>query len=309
MHPIKRSGMRCFSVAASAFLLLTGAWAPAGAELRPAGAEVTRMTGRVEILRRGQVGWTAASLGARLVEGDQIRVMGGGSSELSIPDGSTVLIAENTRFAVVKLEYDEHAGNRNMAFQLVAGKVRAEVAHAPVQRARAQRSNFTISTPTGVAVVRGTVVVQLFDPATGQSAMFVLPSPGQDPATAQATYVDRATGRPILVQGGQFITQTGTTPPSAPTPISNLPAAARQQLQTVANTATADQAALTAPTVTTVSPAQVEALLAAVGVNAAVAPAVVVTVETIPTTPTPTSSVGRDSTVTQQQSCASPPCP
>src|SRR5262245_33641024 len=81
-------------------LLLLASWGSAEAQMQKASAEIKRVTGPVEILPKGQTTWTRAAVGARLVEGDQVRAMQGGSADLDLPDGSTILVAENTRFAV-----------------------------------------------------------------------------------------------------------------------------------------------------------------------------------------------------------------
>src|SRR5437773_4181761 len=75
----------------------------AHAQMAPAQADIKTMTGRVEILRRGQAQWTAATAGAKLGQGDEIRTASGASAELELPDTTNILVAENTRFAVTKL--------------------------------------------------------------------------------------------------------------------------------------------------------------------------------------------------------------
>lgn len=93
MHTLRPRSVVLGIVAA----LVLAAWSSAQAQMRPSSAELVRVKGRVEILSRGQTTWTAA--GARLVEGDQVRAMAGGGADLTLPEGSTILIAENTRFA------------------------------------------------------------------------------------------------------------------------------------------------------------------------------------------------------------------
>src|SRR5712691_4774701 len=140
-------------------LVVLAVWGSAEAQMRAVSAELVRATGRVEILQKGQASWIAATVGARLVEGDQVRAQPGGSADLNLPDGSTILVAENTRFAVTKLDYDAATRDRDTSFHLVAGKVRAQVSQAAVSLARTRPSNFNISTPNGVAAIRGTVLI------------------------------------------------------------------------------------------------------------------------------------------------------
>jgi hypothetical protein len=153
-----------------AVLAVLLAWtSPAFAQLQPAYAEVAQISGPVEVLKRGQTQWVTAADGARLVEGDQIRALAKGTAELRLADKSTIFVAENTRFAIVKLDHDAQSGARNSAFHLVVGKVRAEVTRASLQLVRTRQSNFTISTPLGVAAVRGTVMVVTYNPDTSAS--------------------------------------------------------------------------------------------------------------------------------------------
>jgi FecR-like protein len=217
--------------------LVLAAWASAGAQMRPSSAEIVRATGRVEILPKGQTAWSPAAVGARLVEGDQVRAMAGAAADLTLPDGSTILIAENTRFAVTKLDYDVANRDRNASFHVVAGKVRAQVSQAAVQLVRARQSNFNISTPNGVAAVRGTIVVTAFNPATQETFAFVFPSPGQSPGSARVTFVNR-NGQTVTVTGGNFVRQVGNQPPGAPTPITSLPGNVQAALQTAQNQST-----------------------------------------------------------------------
>jgi hypothetical protein len=148
------------------------------------------MTKPVEVMRRGQTSWVGASTGMRLGDGDQIRALAGGSAELALPDKSRIFVSENTRFAVTRLEHDPQTGARTSAFHLVVGKVRAEVTRASLQLVRARQSNFTISTPLGVAGVRGTRMIVAYTPPA------VPPPGGQPPGAGQAPAVQQAQAPP-----------------------------------------------------------------------------------------------------------------
>jgi hypothetical protein len=131
-------------------------------------AELKRVVGRVEILAKGQTQWIPAVVGARLAEGDDIRAYSGASAELALPDTSTVVVAENSRLLLTRIEYDPQNQSRLMLMHLVVGKVRATVAQAAVTLARIRQSNFAISTPTAVAAARGTILWVFTD---GQKSM------------------------------------------------------------------------------------------------------------------------------------------
>jgi len=235
---------RSTAVVLVALLVLSG-WGSARAQLKPASAQVTSVTGKVEILQKGQGKWVPAASGAILVEGDQVRADNGGSAEINLPDGSTILVAENTRFAVTKLDHDPNNNrDREMSFHLVAGKVRAQITQAGAALAAQRQSNFTISTPNGVAAIRGTVLVMAHNPALAESLVFVFPSPGQSPAAARVTFATQ-TGSSVIVPGGNFVRSVAGQPVGSPTPVSSLPSTVQASLNTAQNPSTRGSGDLT----------------------------------------------------------------
>jgi hypothetical protein len=241
-------------------VLAVAAWAPAEAQMRPVSAEVVRVTGQVEALPRGLTQWTPVTVGARFVEGDQVRALAASSADLNLPDGSTIFVAENTRFAVTKLDYDAQSRERTTALHVVTGKLKAQVSQAAVQLVRTRQSNFSISTPSGVAAVRGTITIVFYNDATQETVVFALPSPGQAAAAARVNYVSR-TGVSIVVTGGNFTRQVGNNSPSRQTSIGTLSPAAQAALQQVANNATATSNALTDNTVVIMTFQELEQIL------------------------------------------------
>ena len=126
-------------------------------------AEIKSVNGRVEVLRKGQAQWTPASVGAKLTEGDEIRAWGGASAELELPDGTSLVVAENTRLAVTKVAVDPQGRSRTGVFHLAVGKVRASIAESAIKLVQTRQSNFAITTPGGVAAARGTTFVISYD--------------------------------------------------------------------------------------------------------------------------------------------------
>jgi FecR protein len=213
-------------------LLIVAGTAPVQAQPQAPSAAVTTATGRVEILRKDQTAWIPATVGSRLVEGDQIRAFAGSSADLSLPDGGTILVSENTRLALTRLAHDAQSGVRDTSFHVVVGKIRAEVTRAGLQLVRARQSNFTISTPGGVAGVRGTIMVVGYNPAapsptgtgtTRQAMLICLPSQGQNPLAAICGYFDPVTKRVVILRGNQFILHVPGQPPGTPASIATLP--------------------------------------------------------------------------------------
>lgn len=157
MRRPRRTRTLALALAALVVFLAAGP-EPSGAQQPVSSAELMRVAGRVEVLRKGQTQWLPAVVGARLVEGDDIRVFSGASAELAFPDGSTVQLAENSRLLLTRVEFDQQNQSRLVLLHLVVGKVRAAIAQASMTLVRARQSNFAISTPTAVAAARGTIL-------------------------------------------------------------------------------------------------------------------------------------------------------
>ena len=270
---------------------------PALAQQAPPSAELKRVIGRVEILRKGQAQWIPAVIGARLVEGDDIRAFSGAQAELALPDASTVQLAENSRLLMTKLEYDQQQQTRFVLMHLVVGKVRAAIAQTAITLVRARQSNFGISTPTAVAAARGTIVWVYTDGA--RTLMAVEPEPGLriQPRIECITVATSQQTKRQMVLAGYATTDCGPT------------VTATQQLMSLSNPATAGTPLLNAPVAV---PANIEQLVTSVGLEAATGP---VSFSTLggPFSFGPPASFGNDAVVNQQiqsqnqgsQSCAS----
>ena len=268
---------------------------PALAQQTPPSAELMRVIGRVEILRKGQTQWIPAVIGARLVEGDDIRAFSGAQAELALPDASTVQLAENSRLLMTKLEYDQQQQTRFVLMHLVVGKVRAAIAQTAITLVRARQSNFGISTPTAVAAARGTIVWVYTDGA--RTLMAVEPEPGLriQPRIECITVATTQQPKRQMVLAGYATTDCGPT------------VTATQQLMSLSNPATAGTPLLNAPVAV---PANIEQLVTSVGLEAATAPVSFSTTGGLSSFGPP-ASFGNDAVVNQQiqsQNQASPSC-
>ena len=269
---------------------------PVLAQQVPPSAELRRVIGRVEILRKGQNQWIPAVIGARLVEGDDIRAFSGAQAELTMPDASTVQLAENSRLLMTKLEYDQQQQSRLVLLHLVVGKVRAAIAQTAITLVRARQSNFAISTPTAVAAARGTII-WLYTDGT-KTLMAVEPEPGARilPRIECITVAQPTQAKRQLVLAGQATTDCGPTTAIPP------------QFLTLSNPATAGTALLSGPAS---APGNIEELVTSFGLEAG-APVSFSTTGS-PFGFGPPSSFGNDALVNQQnqnqnqgnQSCAS----
>jgi FecR protein len=258
-------------------------------------AELKRVIGRVEILRKGQAQWIPAVVGAHLVEGDDIRAFSGASAELGFPDASTVVLAENSRLLVSKLEFDRQNQSRVVLLHLAVGKVRAAIAQASVALVRLRQSNFAISTPTAVAAARGTIVWVFTDGQ--QSLVAVEPEAGVSLPSRVDCVPLRGVPAGARLRGQAIFAGSMATDCGAPTPI-------QPQFLTLSNPATANAAPLAGGPVSV--PARV---LEAVAFDVAAATPAVSPGVSFGTTGAlgpigSPSSVGRDVQANQQQSQA-----
>jgi len=216
--------------------------APTAEAQQPSAAVVSAVTGQVRVMAKGETSFRPVQLGMRLLEGADVVAGGGSSAELRMPDNSTVMVSENTRFVVTKLDFDAQNRMRAGFFHLAAGKLRGIVTKAATALVAARQSNFAITTPTAVAAVRGTTVYASFDPVTNQTTFLC--------TDGIAIIRDAATGQTITITAGQVTTLAPGRPPTAAAPVS---AAQRQQLTSNASPASPGvQTVLNAPTVVSV---------------------------------------------------------
>ena len=199
---------------------------PVAAQQAGASVELKRAVGRVEILRKGQNQWLPAVVGARLVEGDDIRAFSGASADLAFPDTSTVMLAENSRLLLTKLEFDQQQQSRLVLLHLAVGKLRAAIAQTAITLARARQSNFAITTPTAVAAARGTIAWVFTDLQHTMMAVETEPGLRNQPRIECITLATADRKRQLVLAG----TYTIDCSPPGLTP---------SQFQTLTNPATA----------------------------------------------------------------------
>ena len=112
---------------------------------------------------QGQVEWRAASsktfvpLTSQAVQaGDEIRTGSGGSVILMVPDGSYMVVSENSRLVIE----DFWSGNFKSIMNLMLGQVRFYI-----QKVGGRPSPYSVRTPTALIAVRGTTFDVLVDDA------------------------------------------------------------------------------------------------------------------------------------------------
>ena len=265
----------------------------AHAQVVPTQTEIKALTGRVEVLRRGQMQWLAATVGTKLSEGDEIRAWGAASAELLLPDATSIVVAENTRLAVTRVAVDPQSRSRVGVFHLAVGKVRAALAQSAIKLVQNRQSNFAITTPGGVAAARGTIFVVGYNAVTSQTLVAVV--------RGQVAFIDCITGNFRNIGVNQYTTLTGGQPMSGVVDTSALPEAVQNILNAPANPQTSGQRALEdrAPPGDCGDFGQLITLLTRVGLVSGPPPAA------LPVVPTTTITLSPQPALT----CNSDPCP
>lgn len=117
------------------------------------GAGVSRLEGSAEVLPDGQKKWRALRIQEMLRAGDDVRTGSQSRIELTLPDGSQVRFADNTRFKITSLAAGDASDDRNVKVHLALGRSWANLSKAT----GTQKGGFEISSQNAVAGVRGTV--------------------------------------------------------------------------------------------------------------------------------------------------------
>ena len=140
-----------------AFLLFFGlspveAKRPATLDIGKGSATVSFLKGSAEILDKGKGPWVSLKLNDALEDGDQVRTKEGVQMELRLADNSRLRFSGNSEFKIVRMEVGGPSAPRDVNVHVALGK-----AWASVSKTVGTKGNFSVSTDTAVAGVRGTV--------------------------------------------------------------------------------------------------------------------------------------------------------
>jgi hypothetical protein len=141
---------RTISLLTAVLMLL--AIQPARTEFKPADARINFMKGQVEIQRVNAEDWRPAFIKMGLYPGDRIKCQAAAEAEIVLHDGSVVKLKDASLLQIEQLERDRKAKAARTALKLYHGKVLGSI-----RKISSKESRFTITTPTAVAGIRGTV--------------------------------------------------------------------------------------------------------------------------------------------------------
>ncbi|GEM_PF-998839 len=148
---MKMTPSRPAAVMLLAAMLLSQA-GPALAEFKPTQAKLSFVKGRVEIQRRGSNDWIPAALRSRLYPGDKISSEAEAEAEITLDDGSIVKLKDKSLLVLDRMERQRKPAAAVTSMRAMNGKVLG-----CVRKLASKDSKFTVTTPTAVAGVRGTV--------------------------------------------------------------------------------------------------------------------------------------------------------
>jgi len=112
--------------------------------------KVTTLNGTAKVSQGGA--WGKMKSGQMLKGGDQVETGPNTRMEITLPDGSLLRFAENTRFKIVAIDMDEGSGTRNAKINVALGKTWANV-----NKGLKLKPNIDVASDNAVAGVRGTV--------------------------------------------------------------------------------------------------------------------------------------------------------
>jgi len=144
--------------AALAGLQLLWLAAPSAAAFKPVEAQVTFLKGKAEVLKTGTVVWAPAALKMRLGSGDRVSCQDSSEVEIKLDDGSFLKLRDRSLVEIERMEKQKKPFTAVTSIKAFSGKLLG-----CIRKLASKESKFSISTPTAVAGVRGTVFAVFVD--------------------------------------------------------------------------------------------------------------------------------------------------
>jgi hypothetical protein len=126
--------------------------APAWGEYKPTEAKITYLKGKAEVRRAGSIAWVPAVLKMRLLSGDKISTDAVAECEITLDDGSVLKLRDRSVLELERMEKQKKPVTTITSLRATSGKVLG-----CIRKLASKESKFTVSTPTAVAGIRGTV--------------------------------------------------------------------------------------------------------------------------------------------------------
>ncbi|MDQ7797436.1 MAG: FecR family protein [Candidatus Edwardsbacteria bacterium] len=121
-------------------------------EYRPTEARINFLKGPVNIQRVATEAWRPAFIKMSLYTGDKVRCQELAETEIILNDGSILKLRDNSLMEIELMERDKKDRAARTALKVYQGKLLGSI-----KKLAGKSSKFTVSTPTAVAGIRGTV--------------------------------------------------------------------------------------------------------------------------------------------------------
>jgi hypothetical protein len=108
--------------------------------------------GNVDLLQQGKLPTVSVRVDDRVETGDVIRTKANSTAQLTMADGTAIILAPETRLAVVDYRYDQETGARHAVLRLFRGLVHTIV----TQVQDGEEPDFLLKTNSANLAVRGT---------------------------------------------------------------------------------------------------------------------------------------------------------
>lgn len=140
---------------------------------------ITTIKGSVSTFHRETGKITTVSEGDTIYQGDSLRTKSRSYAEVTLEDGSTLKIAQNSRIRITEFLLGDNGERKSSIIKLFRGKLRALVSKVSAVSATSflkaafgsSGGNFAVSTPTAVIGVKGTEFLAIHE--KGRSSVFV----------------------------------------------------------------------------------------------------------------------------------------
>jgi hypothetical protein len=121
-------------------------------QFKPTEARLSFVKGKVEVQRSGGATWVPASLKMRVYSGDKVSSEAESEAEITLDDGSVIKVKDKSLLVLERMAKQKKPLATVTALRAMNGKVLG-----CIKKLASKESKFSVTTPTAVAGVRGTV--------------------------------------------------------------------------------------------------------------------------------------------------------
>ena len=158
--------------------------------------------GHVLVMKAGADDWTEATVGMSLEVGDTIKTGDDSGAEITFFDGSTIELEAGTQIEIASLDSSPDTGTKTITLMQTIGTTISRVT-----KLLDPASTYAIETPTGVAAVRGSMMIVRIifnDPNYADGTVLITNLEGHIWAVWQGVELQIPEGRTCVIRPGQL---------------------------------------------------------------------------------------------------------